>query len=513
MKNKIKILFVLSAIITLSGCEKFLTDSPESVLTQVNFYTTPVRINQGVLGCYAGMATIMQDEWMFTEMRSDNTCVSNTGTGTTSRVELCDLKFFRTSPSLPMLQNYWYKTFQNISNVNAVLPSLADSKYVTVEAQRSQYEAELLFIRAYHYYNLVNLFGDMFKITTVIGPNEAKKIPRSPVSEIYNDIIIPDLIKSADQAPASYSAGEAGRITKWAAKSLLAKTYMMLGGGENLAKAKTLLEEVMAVSTQGLLTGSGAYASIFSLTNEMNKEIIFAIRYKGGSLGIGSSFWGTFAPEGSANLFLKIGTPVGNNNPTYEIMNLFTEDNKDTRKDACFKIWNKSVTSQIQYISKYIDATMTQASQAENDWIVIRYADIVLLYAEILAQDGNFAVAHIEVNKIRVRAGLTAIAVPFVSKEAALDAVYEERRLELAFENQRWFDLLRMGNAYNNPNKAIEILKLHTFVTDWVILYSKYNPILPPEDRFFKVERLILPIPQSEIDTNNEMKITQNADY
>jgi hypothetical protein len=513
MKNRIKIVLVLSVMMIFSGCEKFLTDNPESVLTQVGFYTTPVRINQGVLGCYAGMATIMQDEWMFTEMRSDNTCVANTGTSTTSRVELSDLKFFRTSPSLPMLQTYWYKTFQNISNINAVLPSVADNSFVPVELLRAQYEGELLFMRAYHYYNMVNLFGDMFKITTVIGPNEAKKIPRSPVSEIYNEIIIPDLIKAAIQAPSVYSATETGRITKWAAKSLLAKVYMMIGGADNLAKAKTLLEEVMTASPHALLTGAGAYAKIFDITNEMNKEIIFAIRYKGGSLGIGSPFWGTFAPEGSANLFLKIGTPTGNNNPTYEIMSLFTADAKDTRKDACYKVWNKSVTSQIQYISKYMDATMTQASQAENDWIVIRFADVVLLYAEILAQDGNQALAHVEVNKIRTRAGLDAFTAPFASKEAALDSVYKERRLELAFENHRWFDLLRMANSYNNPNKAIEVLKQHTFVTDWTILYSNYNPILPPEDRFFKKERLLLPIPQSEIDTNNEMKINQNADY
>lgn len=512
MKNKINIILILSAVL-FTSCEKSLTDVPESVLTQVNFYNTPIRINQGVLGCYAGMASVMQDEWMFTENRSDNTCVASSGTGQTIRVDLCDLAFFRPSPSLPMIQTYWYKIFQNISNVNAVLPSLADNSFITVETQRAQYEAELLFIRAFHYYNLVNLFGDMFKITTVIGPNEAKKTPRSPASEIYNEIIIPDLIKAANQAPASYSGTEVGRITKWAAKSLLAKTYMMIGGTDNLAKAKILLQEVILAPAHGLLTGTGAYANVFSISNEMNKEIIFAVRYKGGSLGIGSPFWGTFAPEGSANLILKIGTPAGNNNPTYEIMNLFNADPKDTRKDACFKVWIKSATSSVQYISKYMDATMTQALQSENDWIVIRYADIVLLYAEILAQDGNFAIAHTEVNKIRTRAGLDPITTPFESVGAALDAVYNERRLELAFENQRWFDLLRMGKSYNNPNKAVEVLSKHIFVTDWTVLYSTYSPILPPEVSFFKKERLLLPIPQSEIDTNNEMKIAQNTDY
>jgi hypothetical protein len=513
MKNIIKIFLVISVVSGLSGCKDFLDDSPESVLTQVDFYTTPDRINQGILGCYAGMASIMQNEWSFSEMRTDNACVTSTGTSQTLRVDLCDMKFFRTSPSLPMLKTYWYKTFQNISNVNAVLPSVATNAYVTVESQRAQYEAELLFIRAYHYYNLVTLFGDMFKVTAVIGPNEAKKLPRSPVSEIYNEIIIPDLIKAASQAPPSYPAGESGRITKWAAKSLLAKVYMMIGGADNIATAKILLQEVLNSSPHGLLTGTGAYAKVFDITNEMNNEIIFAIRYKGGSLGIGSSFWGSFAPEGSANLFLKVGTPAGNNNPTNELMNRFKADAKDNRTDACFKVWVKSSTALIPYVSKYMDATMTQANQSENDWIVIRYADIVLLYAEILAQDGNQGIAHIEVNKIRSRAGLDPITIPFASKEVALDSVYNERRLELAFENQRWYDLLRMGKSYNNPDKAIEVLKKHTFVTDWDVLYSLYNPILPPEERFFVKERLLFPIPQSEIDANNEIVIPQNPGY
>ena len=267
MKNIKLIIIVLLSAFALTSCEDFLTDKPESVLTQVGFYTTPTRINQGILGCYAGMATIQTEEWLYTELRSDNTCQDQTGSSATIRIDQTDVSSFRTSPSLPSLQTYWYKIFQNISNINAVIPSLADNKYVTIESQRAQYEAELLFMRAYHYYTLVNLFGDMFKITTVIGPKEAKNTPRSPVSEIYNEIIIPDLKKAAAQAPASYGAADKGRITKWAAKGMLAKVYMMLGGTENLALAKTLLEEVMAAPQHNLLTGANAYANVFSTTN------------------------------------------------------------------------------------------------------------------------------------------------------------------------------------------------------------------------------------------------------
>ena len=516
MRRKIRTLIVLSAMIIFSGCEDFLTDTPESVLTQTDFFTTPIRIDQGIIGCYAGMANILKDEWQFTEMRSDNTCVASTGTSSVDNVDYCDFKFFRTSPSAPRMQDFWYKIFQNISNVNAILPSVADNRYMTNETLRAQYEAELLFIRAYHYYTLVNLWGDMFKVTKIIGPAEAKQINRSPIAEIYSEIIFPDLIKAAEQAPSVYPAASKGRITKWAAKSLLAKAYMMAGGTENLAKAKTLLEEVMTLSPHKLLTGAKAFENVFSISNEMNDEIIFAVRYKAGSLGIGSPFWGLFAPEGSGNIFLKVGTPSGENSPTWELMNLFLSDTTDKRTSSSLRIWYKSATDSSQYkqyISKYMDPTMSYAEQSENDWIVIRFADVVLLYAEILAQDGNHGTAHNEVNKIRARAGVATFAAPFASKNEALDSIYKERRLELAFENQRWFDLLRMNKSYGNPDKAVEILKQHVFVTDWLILYGEYSKISLPEQSAFITKRLVLPIPQTEIDTNNELEIKQNDGY
>ena len=135
-------------VIAFTSCESLINGAPESALTQVDFYTTPTRINNGIIGCYAGMANVKDNEWRFTEIRTDNTCVSSFGTGTTDRAEICDLKFFRTSPSQTAVLDYWYRTFQNISNVNAVLPFVATGKtIVPVETTRAQYEGELLFTK------------------------------------------------------------------------------------------------------------------------------------------------------------------------------------------------------------------------------------------------------------------------------------------------------------------------------------------------------------------------------
>jgi len=522
MKNKIGIIISIIVMIMFSACNDLIVDKPQSKLIQDGFFKDQLTISEGIIGCYAGMANIMTNEWLFTENRSDNGCVNLLGTGSGPRVDLCDIKFFRTPTSQPTLYTLWYNYFQNIMNINAILPSLATGQpYIPTEAQRAQYEGELLFMRGYHYFSLVNLWGDMFKITKVVTLDEAKTFDRRPVAEIYKDVIIPDLTKAATELPSSYSsASDLGRITKWAAKGMLAKAYMTLGGAANLALAKGLLEEIINSNQYGLITTGitvagtllSPYASVFDVSNEMNREIIFAIRYKGGTSGIGSPFWTLFAPDGTANLFLKVGTPGGHFNPTPEMVKLYKTDPLDTRTDATFRSYVKNKTTTIIYPSKYIDPNMTQSNQSENDWIVLRYADILLLHAEIMAQDGTFAAAHLDINKVRARAGIAPI-VAFTSPPIALDGVYKERRLEFGFEDQRWFDLLRMNTSYGDPEKAINILKTSVFTTDWAVLYSLYYPIVPPTQNYFKTSRLLLPIPQQEIDANDKIKITQNADY
>lgn len=511
MRYSILIITLLAAILSFTGCEDFLNDEPESVLGQTNFFTTPVRINQGVLGCYAGMKKVMNDEWMLTELRSDNACVSATTSSSTRRQELTQIAHFSLLPSEVAVQEYWYNTFQNLSNINAVLPSVLDNTYVTIEADRAQFEAELRFMRAYHYFTLVSLFGDMFKVTSVIGPLDAKGVVRSPVTEIYNDIIIPDLEIAADYAPASYANEDIGRITKWAAKSLLAKAYVQLGGTENLALAKPLLEEVLNESPHGMASN---FADLFDPTKEMSgdvrQEVIFSIRYKGGTSNNGSPFWEYFAPQYSD--LLAAGSPDGDNNPTFEFIDLFEGDTLDTRSSASFDLYYRSSTRFAAYTTKYMDKNIQVKENGENDWIVLRYADIKLLYAEVLAQNGGFGDAHIHVNDIRRRAGKPE-ADPFTSPMMALDSVYHERRLELAFENHRWFDLLRMNRSYNDPNRAMDILKKHTFVTDWTLLYSTFDPLPVPDEGNYVNDHLLLPIPQYEIDANNDMVVPQNPGY
>ena len=494
-------------LIFLFGCNDFLTEEPQSVLVQDYFYTSPERINEGIMGCYAGLAALTQNEWLLTELRSDNTWQYSTGSSNVNRVAQTNISLFRPFASMSEVQAYWQQAFSDISNINGVLLSVKDNKYVSQEPLRAQYEGELRFLRALHYYKLTSLYGDMFAVTTQLAPAEALSLTRRPIAEIYNDIIIPDLQIAITDLPSQYSTTDAGRATKWAAEALLAQAYMMLGGSANLALAKPLLEDLMTASPHGLLP---KYSDVFSTTNEMNKEIIFAVRYSRTPQGLGSSFTNLFAAENSGADVVAVGQSYGYNTPTNEIMNLFKVDSTtDQRISTCFQIYAKKATP-IPYVSKFIDPNIIFASNGENDWPEIRYADVVLLYAEILAQDGGYATANQYVNQIRTRAGIDPV-LAYTSPTEALDAVYAERRLELAFEDKRWFDLLRMVTSYNDPNKPMDILRTHVFVTDWDEMYSKYTSQPLPVASDFTNGKLLLPIPQYEINVNPN--IPQNSAY
>jgi hypothetical protein len=529
MKNKTAILIALFSMLLVTSCNSLITDIPESKLDQVGFYNSPLSIQYGIMGCYSGMQQVIVDEWKFTENRTDNSCVANAGTGTSTRVDYCDIRFFRTPPSQPLLLGFWYNHFANIMNCNAVLPAVVKGQtYIPTESLRAQYEGELLFIRAYHYFSLINLWGDMFKVTSVIDKDQAKTLKRLPVDSIYAELIMPDLKKAAAQLPSSYSSNDIGRVTKWAAEGILAKAYMTRHHNNDLDSALVLINDIVANSPNGLITTGilvagkqlSPYASIFDISNEMNKEIIFAIRFKGGTSGIGSPFWSTFAPDGSGNKFLTVGTPGGNNNATTDLLTVFKADTtagiQNVRYHQTIYMYGKKATSLIGAPNKWVDPTIQQVNQGENDWIVLRFADILLLRAEINAQRGVGDLGMADINTIRARAGVTLYTTTtFGTGTAALDKVYLERRLELAFEDTRWFDLLRMNQSYGNPDKAISILKNEVFVTD-ISLYSTYKPIIPPSPAYYKTTKLLLPIPQQEIDTynsGNNLTLTQNADY
>jgi hypothetical protein len=508
-------LYFISSIVALTSCNKMIDVYPSSNLYDQAFYQNTSDVEKALTGCYNGMQKPLYNEWEVTELRSDNTLMGSPTSGSSDNREFSDLDMFMPATSHSGMYDYWLNTYYNIYNVNKVMSNLQvnyhkedgsityDSISIPVTLQdRKRLSSQASFIRAYHYFNLVRLFGGVFLIDKPISPADAKYINRSSVDEIYK-LIIADLQNTIDNgATANFNAinpNDFGRANAWTAKAMMAKVYLTLN---RKTDAIALLQDVISNSGYGL---QATYSNVFSTNNEMNNEIMFAVRYKSGKVGLGSPFANLFAPSGSGQAIVN-GDGKGYNYPAKELFRK-TQGGYDTLVDRRDE-FNMNIYFGKIYVKKYI-SNLIYENDGENDWPVIRYADVLLMLAE--AQ--GFTPASVAlVNQIKVRAGL--LPVTTIATEAGFEkALSDERRWEFAFENQRWFDLVRFKTTMNSID-PIAVLKTH-FSNMYSTHYAQYpQPLSLIElQNLITPEKLLLPIPQREIDINTTIVIAQNPGY
>ncbi len=481
-----KTIYILSGLLLLTtSCS--LNRQPISEIGDESYYKNDAQINAAVVACYNGLQAPMLYEWMFTETRSDNARFYTTSTSSVANTAILHYDQSSIETTDNNIYQYWLATYNNIARCNTVL---AHVDVVADSALHAQYEGEARFIRAHHYFNLVRLFGPVFIITDRISAAEAKKQDRSSLAAVYAQITT-DLEMAAQLLPAAYGKDELGRITSWAAKGLLAKVRMTQGLYDTATA--NLLKDIV---TNGGFSLQPTYADVFSITNELNSEILFTIRYTGGGLGLGSPFANYFAPLQSG-AFVVNGSGMGYNYPTDDVVSAYASD--DQRRDVTVALnytnTDNGTVVDRRYVKKYLTEVVLK-NDGDADWPVLRYADILLLYAEVQNELAGPDAALEYINPTRTRAGLTPItsaAVP--NKHAMRMAIEKERRLELAFENHRWFDLIR-------TERAIEVMNSH-----WAN-ESYYDALSMPT---LTNQMLLLPIPQKEIDINPN--ITQNVGY
>jgi hypothetical protein len=601
----IGILFLLS----LSGCSDIIDLDSTSNITAENYFTNYTELQAGLVGCYKGLQKPLTEEWSLTELRSDNTIMDSKTSTSTVNNDLQYLDQFFPSTSHQGIYKYWLSTYNNIRNTNVVLNAVGANyntltgviDYTPIDpsiataTQCKSIAAEASFIRAYHYFNLARLFGTdaipnggVFLVDKVLSPEDAKKINRSSLADIYK-FIIADLLNAIDNGnKASYSSiiantpDQLGHANSWAAKALLAKVYLTRYEPGDKDAAVVLLNSIINESGYDYLPN---YADVFSVNNEMNREILFAIRFKGGGLGMGNPLPNLFAPSNTGNSVIN-GDGKGYNVPTSELLKLFSTDAKtlidkrravnigeyakfngttsiasrqyivpitldkytiltlvsldnikvgqiisglgitsSSTKVVSVNAINKEVTISSNvtipanrtlsfynsvYPNKYMSPTAL-AFDAENDVPIIRFTDVLLMLAEAEGRIGSNSL--ININKVRTRAGLAAYT-SFTSDNDFEIKLSLERRLEFAFENQRWFDLLRYNKTFvNSANKAEAIMTAH--FTSLSSTYLGFTTIPVTLDDLFKnvKDRAVLPIPQYEIDTNSNIEIKQNLGY
>ena len=256
-----RILFLsFTVLCILSGCKKVIDQYPTSNLYDGMYYKNISEFESALVGCYNGMQKPMFDEWSLTELRSDNAIMGNPTSGSIPNRELSDLDLLMPNTAHERVYNYWLNSYYNIYNTNKILSNLAvkyDSlngvmNYDTVsvpvtDADRKRIAAQASFIRAYHYFNLVRLYGGVFLIDRPVSAAESKTINRSSVADIYK-LIIADLNNAKDNGdPSNFTSmnpSNLGRANSWCAKALLAKVYLTLN---QKAQAAALLQNIIEI--------------------------------------------------------------------------------------------------------------------------------------------------------------------------------------------------------------------------------------------------------------------------
>jgi hypothetical protein len=511
----------LVCTITLFACKKNIDLYPESYLNTGTYYSNADEVKTALNGVYNGLQKPLFFEWQLTELRSDNSKQGQPGSTSSVNRDLSDLDMFSPATTHQGIYQYWLTTYNNIRNANILLQKLGvvydpasgnvNFENITIpiaDKDRRQMAGEALFIRAYSYFNLVRLYGGVFLVHEPISPVQAKAMSRASVGDIYK-IIEGDLkAAAANMVPARFNqvaANDMGRATAWGAKALLGKVYLTLN---RKADAIAVLQDVRANSGYALLTGANAYANVFATTNEMNSEIIFAVRFKAGGLGLGSLLSNLFGPLSSGSAVIA-GDGDGLNYPSNDLDTVATGD---PRKPTLIGVHTRSPTSRDLYVRKFIPPQPSVNDDTENDWPVIRYADVLLMLAEA---QGNTQPSIDLINSVKARAGAAPVPAGSITSTAQFEQVLStERRIEFAFENQRWFDLVRFNTTLTTIT-AEQTMKDH-FTREYFNHYRLYTaPTLSLAQLIASVknERLLLPIPQREIDTNTQLRIPQNPGY
>ncbi|WP_339905044.1 RagB/SusD family nutrient uptake outer membrane protein [uncultured Cyclobacterium sp.] len=502
MKKYINTLFIgLGVLFASTSCDdEFLNKTDPTVLVSDNFYQTETQLVQAVNGVYGQLRPWHLSQWQYTEFISDNTTLhfnpGNRGNGPSLEA----LEFWQYNPATSNITNLYNSTYGIMVNVNTSLSKLPESN--ASDAIKNRSEGELKMIRAYLYFHLVQHFGDVIVITEpVSSPSEAFEYNRSPVETVYQQILS-DLNDAVALLPSSYGADDIGRVTKGAALSLLGKVHLTR---KNYAEAIDALTQVTSLGYDLLQD----YGAVFDPQNKNHQESIWDIQYQGDNqFGVGSNFIYTFAPRESVGAVIDFPGQDGGgwNTPTNEIIALYEEG--DLRKEVSLKEGYTSLEGTyiaVPYINKFHHPHSIRGVTNDN-WPVIRYADVLLMLAESINEvEGPTGTALGYLNEIRDRAGLEPLNG--LGKDEFREVILNERRIELAFENHRWFDLKRT----KTESELVNMLNAYG-------LRERANPTTSREgipfsnnDFIFEAHEILFPIPQDQMRINSSL--VQNPGY
>lgn len=474
MKIKKYISFAILAIATVcSSCTDFLEESDPNKIPSETYYSTENDIQYAANGAYVALRATgyYKNMWIYTDLRSESTSVQDPGGGNGINYQFYNYSLLTDNTEV---KRFWSALYTCISRCNIVLGHIDDVPFKD-EAERNRVRAQMHFLRALSYFHLVVQWGDVPIVTKELKTKDEiwAHTKRDPKSEVYA-LIENDLkIAVESQLPDIQLSSGTGRASKAAAYALRGKVLLTKAADQdfasektsNLQSAKNFLLSAWQLKPFNTLTQI-PYADIFDKKAQNNcPEILFQIMFEGGNSDLSSNYAFNFQPSAQTGL-TSIRGGSGNNIPTPSSMNEYEAG--DIRKAiSC------GTSQNINYTKKYTDLDDANG-YGDNNWIVLRYADVALLIAEAKMHLGE-GDANTYLNYVRDRAGLEASANPDLR-----EAIVHERKVELAFEGHSWYDLLRLYSR--NELKTIMYAKNNNFSDKdfyFPIPYDEYK--LDPE--------------------------------
>jgi starch-binding outer membrane protein, SusD/RagB family len=484
----------------LWSCQKFLDDKPQSSLTTGNAYSSASDIENALAGCYQIFYTdyYQWENVMLSDNRSDNAYPGGGGEETFVVIDQ-----FNVPPSNSHDYQFWWgQPYQGIGRCNILLGKIGSVTDPALDEnnRREQIIGEASFLRAFNYYQLVKMFGGVpIELeSNTADPGQTRK-PRATETEVY-DQIVTDLNVALTNLPDSYGDPSIDKVraTKGAANALMAKAWAQRPD-RDYTKALQYCDEV--INSPAGYTLLENYADLFDGYHYQNVESILEIPFIEGSP---TSNWGVelfLAPEDGWQKYCV---------PSKDLINAYTSEGDNIRltsnvifyKDLMWadENWNPCQNPQDSVPFNY--KQKHPAGWASGDHLyLLRLADIILLKAEAQNEMGNPAEAANTMNEVRSRVNLPPISSG-LSQADMKNAILNERRLELAFEAQRWDDLVRSGEATN----------VMTSLNEYMYTCDNGVPSAPIKINYnCDQNHWIMPIPQSEIDANPNL--TQNPGY
>ncbi|MVM28570.1 RagB/SusD family nutrient uptake outer membrane protein [Spirosoma sp. HMF4905] len=435
--KKIACLVLFVSMLTMSCQKDFIELNPISTVSVDAVYKTDKDFQDAVVGVYSMLRNQYQDFWIFGDLRADD---SWHALGNDAFLISVD-KFNMNSDAALMISS-WRNYYSAISRANLILSKI-ESADPAVVTNKDRHIGEAKFLRAFAYFDLVRIYGDVPLNTKPTTIEEGYTKTREKVDKIYDDLIIKDLLEAEAKLPAKYTGVDVGRATKGAAKAILGRVYMTR---KDFVKAEAKFQEVTTLG-YSLLPN---YKDLFDYTkDEHHSEYVFDIEYQDGNLGAGSGFSNKFLPKSANSLaetFYGIKGGAGEQNtPTLALFDSF--DPADPRRDVTVAKGytdNNGVFQgflQIATFTKKYLAITNSLNDSKVNWKVIRYADVLLMYAEALNENGKTDLALTYLNQVRTRAKMPAYTT--MTKDELRTKIYDERVYELSMEGVRWFDLAR----------------------------------------------------------------------